>query len=947
MDAARWRRIETLFTEALSKPPLARGAYLTDACPDDDSMRAEIESLLEAHHGSGAFLERLTRSEAGGRGTGDIPVILPGTRLGVFEIVAPLGSGGMGAVYHARDTRLGRSVALKVLTRPVDRAESSSAQFEREARAISRLSHPHICTLYDVARAPLPPDGREVEFLVMEIVRGETLAGVIARGPLSIDDALQNAIEIADALSHAHGEGIVHRDLKPRNVMITPDGVKLLDFGLATFTATVAPDTPPMRPPLGTIAGTAQYMAPEQILGGDVDGRTDVFSLGIVLHEMLSGTRVFERSTLLETLHAILNDTPAPLDDTLPPALRDAVARCLEKDPDARFQSAAALAASLRAIVSERARDHDERGLLGRGTLKRVGPSRRVRWAALAVLALAVAAGWSSRKPPALAVSRYVRLSNDGQQKAGALATDGSRLYVTEFVDREPVLVQVPTSGGDTTPVPVPFRNPGLDDISPQGSDLFVADANGPMPFQYWLISPDGVPARKLGSFRAVDVHPSPDGRYIVYVTNEELFVSRHDGTAARKIASLKGGNPGNAVWAPDGRRIRFTLFDFRAGETSIWEVATDGSGLRPLLPGWRTPPSECCGRWTSDGAYYVFQATEQQVTNLWAIREKRWPWEEGPAVPTKLTNGPMQFRSPLPARESRTIYAIGDEVRGEIMRRDQGSGEWTPWALGSKVRSMSEVTFSPDGSRVAYVGYPDAMLWTSKADGTEDRQLTFAPMSVNGVSWAPDGTRLAFSGRRTGQRWKIYLIPVTGGTPERLTRGDESEAAPEWSPDGTRIVFGGSPFFEPGSNGPTMLRSIDLGTRRVTDIAGSEGVWAARWSPDGRYLVAHRFDFAELRLLEVATGRWEQLAKGVLHFANWSRDSQFVFFESWGDDIAVIRIRIQDRRRDSVGALKQFRRTIGPERCWSGLTPDNSLLVLRDVGSQEVYELSLNEGGP
>ena len=235
MDAARWRRIETVFAEALSQPPEARAAYLGHACADDSSMPAELASLLEAYHASGGFLRHLTRSQPGATRV-SVPPVAPGTRLGAFEIVAPLGAGGMGVVYHARDTRLDRSVALKILNWRPDHSESSSEQLEREARAISRVSHPNICALYDVARAPLPPDDLVVEFLVMELVRGETLADVIARGPVSTGDTLRHATQVADALAHAHREGIVHRDLKPSNVMITPDGDKLLDFGLATFT---------------------------------------------------------------------------------------------------------------------------------------------------------------------------------------------------------------------------------------------------------------------------------------------------------------------------------------------------------------------------------------------------------------------------------------------------------------------------------------------------------------------------------------------------------------------------------------------------------------------------------------------------------------------------------------------------------------------------------------
>ena len=943
MDAARWRCIEAVFTEALSKPPEARAAYLRHACADD-SMRAELESLLEAYHASEAFLRHLTRSPPGSPRV-SIPPLAAGTRLGAFEIVAPLGAGGMGVVYHARDTRLDRSVALKILNWRPDHADSSSEQLEREAHAISGVSHPNICTLYDVARAPVPPDDVEVEFLVMELVRGETMADVIARGPVSVDDTLRYGTQVADALARAHREGIVHRDLKPSNVMITPDGVKLLDFGLAAFTSNLTPTTSLSQPAIGTLGGTAQYMAPEQILGGDVDGRTDVFSLGVVLHEMLGGTRAFERCTLLETLHAILSEAPGALSETVPPALRSAVERCLAKDPDARFQSAVDLVETFRSIAATRSRGAHRAELPVRAIPRWRALTSRTGWTLAAILAMGIAVAGPRSEPPSLKVSRYVRLTNDGRLKTGDLVTDGARLYLSELAGRETVLVQVPASGGETRPVPVPFRNPGLDDMASRGSDLIVGNYGARPPFEYWLISPDGNPARRLGSLRAHDVHPSPDGRSLVYVAGPDVFVSAADGTRARRIATFPSLTAGAASWAPDGRRVRLSVFDATAGGSANWEVTTDGSVPRPVFPGWMEPPAECCGRWTSDGAYYIFQAGKRGMTSLWAVREEGRRWSRSRVVPVKLTDGPLHFRSPTPGSGSRTIYAIGDQVSGEIMRRDPGSGEWTPYALGSSVRSMAELTFSPDGSRLAYVGYPEETLWTSKVDGTDDRQLTGSPMRVSDVSWAPDGKRLVFSGQRAGGRWRIFVIAVTGGTPEPLIPGHESEAAPDWSPDGDRIVFGGSPFFDPGTSAPTTLRVIDVRTRQVTDIPGAEGLWAPRWSPDGRYIVAHRFDFTELRLLDVATGRWEQLARGVLHHANWSRDSQFVFFESWGEDVAVIRMRMQDRQRATVASLKQFRRTAGPERSWSGLTPDNSLLVLRHVGSQEVYELSLREG--
>jgi dipeptidyl aminopeptidase/acylaminoacyl peptidase len=260
---------------------------------------------------------------------------------------------------------------------------------------------------------------------------------------------------------------------------------------------------------------------------------------------------------------------------------------------------------------------------------------------------------------------------------------------------------------------------------------------------------------------------------------------------------------------------------------------------------------------------------------------------------------------------------------------------------MGASQRSIAELTYSPQGDWVAYVTYPEAVLWRSRPDDTERQQLTSAPMEVMGMSWSPDSERIAFQARKPGGPWKLHVVSRRGGRPEQLLGGADNENAPAWSPDGRHIVFGGSPFLAPGEKGPTMLHTLDLGTNRVSPIPGSDGVWAARWSPDGRYLVGHRFDFRQLMMLDVSTGRWEELASGILHFANWSNDSQYVYYERWGPDTGAMRIRIRDRQEEKLGSLTELRRTTGPERCWSGLTPDNAFLVLRDVGSQEVYALN------
>jgi Tol biopolymer transport system component/DNA-binding winged helix-turn-helix (wHTH) protein len=560
----------------------------------------------------------------------------------------------------------------------------------------------------------------------------------------------------------------------------------------------------------------------------------------------------------------------------------------------------------------------------------------------VAAVVIALLAVRQVREAPPPIVTKITQLTTDGENKTGVLVTDGLRLYFIQHVNNQPRLAQVSVSGGDTIPLPVPFARPGLDDISPDGSELFVGSYEGPGPYPFWRVPLPGGSARPLGDLRAHDVHPAPDGKAIAYVSTSDIFLANADGSGARKLASFPHQYPGFASWAPDGRRLRFNVWDPKIPESSLWEILRDGTGLRQVLPGWKTPAAECCGRWTPDGEYYVFQSSQQGVTSLWAIREKGSFWSKASPKPFQLTTGALRFRDPAPSKDGRTIFAIGDQVRGEIMRRDSTTGEWIPLSLGPSVKSITELSYSPRGDWVAYATYPEMTLWRSRLDDTDRQQLTFPPMEVSWPSWSPDGEKLVINGRFPGQRWKLYVIPANGGSPEQLIPGSETESGPDWSPDGRQIVFSGTPFSAPGSAEPDGLFLLDLATKRVTRIAGSDGMFAARWSPDRRWLVAHRMDFSKLMLLDLTSGRWKELASGVLHFASWSRDSRYVYFERWGEDTGAMRIRLSDGREEKIGSLKEFRRTIGPERCWSGLTPDNELLVLRDIGSQEIYALTL-----
>ena len=355
MTPERWQQVERLYHAALEQAPAERAVFLDEACADDPDLRAEVDSLLAAAAGGDAFLEAPALEVTARALAAELPRLAVGQRLGAYQILAPLGAGGIGEVYTARDTRLERTVALKVLS-PANAENAVWRQrFERESRALAALSHPHICQVFDVGR-----DGG-VDFLVMEYLEGETLAARLAKGLIPFDQALRYGIEIADALAQAHRRGVLHRDLKPGNIMLTRSGVVLVDFGLARIElkASYSKDVDARAETLtseGVIAGTLQYLSPEQLNGATADGRSDIFAFGAVLHEMLTGRRTFDGESHAMVIAAILEHAPLPVSSarpTAPAALDRAVSKALAKDPDERWQDAGDLRDELKWIAED------------------------------------------------------------------------------------------------------------------------------------------------------------------------------------------------------------------------------------------------------------------------------------------------------------------------------------------------------------------------------------------------------------------------------------------------------------------------------------------------------------------------------------------------------------------------------------------------------------------
>jgi Tol biopolymer transport system component/DNA-binding winged helix-turn-helix (wHTH) protein len=573
-------------------------------------------------------------------------------------------------------------------------------------------------------------------------------------------------------------------------------------------------------------------------------------------------------------------------------------------------------------------------------------PSLQRHWvlgfSGAAIIVIAVLSYWFARPLMPPKVLGYSRITNDGRAKRfridtlPIIATDGLRLYFTEAANSgmRSTLNQVSASGGETSPVSTPFeQNIELGDVAPNHSDLllhtFVAgDAEMPL----WILPALGGAPRRLGEVRGRDAAWSPNGQMIAYAKGNELYVCKADGTETQKLL-VASGQVRWPRWSPRGSALRFTVgdgFDW----PSIEEVSAVGGRSHALLPDWKG--TYCCGNWTQDGKYYVFQSTSDSGTDIWALRERTGLFRKGDGEPVQLTAGPMDFLSPVSSVDGKRLFVIGEQRRGELLRFESKSRQFVPYLGGI---SAQHVDVSKDGQWVAYVSYPEGMLWRSKADGSQRLQLTSLPMRAFLPRWSPDGKRIAFTALMPGKPDRIYAVAAGGGRPEQLTGRNHCETDPNWSPDQNSLVFGSEPWCgEPGS---AAIRLLDLKTRQVSTLPGSDGLFSPHWSPDGRYVLAMSPDSLKLMLFDFSTHKWAELVSSPAAYPNWSHDGSYIYFiNPYIAEPAVYRIRVSDRKLELVTTLG--RQTLGWNIAgkWTGLAGDDSPLVLQDTGSEEIYAL-------